>query len=164
MFLLFFVIWIIFNGQLTLEIALFGVGISAVMYWFICKFFDYSIKREVINIKLFGYVIKYVVVLVWEIIKANIQVIKMIGTSRYELEPALLTFHIELKTESARVLLANSITLTPGTITVALDGDEYMVHCLDKSFGVGIDKSVFVEMLTKMEELASDYIKEEEEC
>lgn len=164
MFILFFIIWVIFNGQLTLEIALFGVGISAVMYWFICKFFGYSIKREAVNIKLTGYVIKYIAVLVWEIIKANVQVVKMIGTSRYELEPALVTFHTELKTESARVLLANSITLTPGTITVSLDGDEYMVHCLDKSLGAGIDESVFVKMLTKMEEVAADYIKEVPEC
>lgn len=164
MFILFFIIWVIFNGQLTLEIALFGVAISAVMYWFICKFFGYSLKRELLNIKLSGYVIKYLAVLVWEIIKANIQVVKLIGTARYELEPALVTFHTELKTESARVLLANSITLTPGTITVSLDGDEYMVHCLDKSLGAGIDKSVFVEMLTKMEELALPYIEEVSEC
>lgn len=164
MFLLFFILWIIFNGQLTLEIALFGIAISAAMYWFICKFFDYSLKRELLNIKLAGYVIKYLYVLVVEIIKANLQVIGMIGTSKYELEPALVTFHVDLKTESARVLLANSITLTPGTITVALDGDEYMVHCLDKSLGAGIDKSVFVEMLTKMEEVAADYIKEVPEC
>ena len=88
----------------------------------------------------------------------------MIGTSRYELEPALVTFHTNLKTESARVLLANSITLTPGTITVSLDEDEYMVHCLDKSLGIGIDESVFVEMLTKMEEVAAEYIKEVPEC
>lgn len=164
MFILFFIIWIIFNGQLTLEIALFGIAISTIMYWFVCKFFGYSIKREVLNIKLFGYVIKYFAVLVWEIIKANVQVVKMIGTSRYELEPALVTFHTNLKTESARVLLANSITLTPGTITVSLDEDEYMVHCLDKSLGIGIDESVFVEMLTKMEEVAAEYIKEVPEC
>ena len=88
----------------------------------------------------------------------------MIGSSRYELEPALVTFRTTLQSESARVLLANSITLTPGTITVSLDGDEYMVHCLDKSLGIGIDTSVFVQMLTKMEELAADYIKEDTTC
>ncbi len=164
MFVLFFVIWIIFNGQITLEIALFGLVISAVMYWFICKFFDYSIRRELINIKLLGYSAKYIAVLVLEIIKANLQVVKLIGTARYELEPALVTFHTVLKTESARALLANSITLTPGTITVSLDGDELMVHCLDKSLGVGIDESVFVEMLLKMEEVAANLEKEGKEC
>lgn len=42
MFVLFFLIWVIFNGQLTVEIAAFGVVIAGVMYWFLCKFFDYS--------------------------------------------------------------------------------------------------------------------------
>ena len=38
MFVLFFLIWIIFNGQLTSEIAAFGVVIAGVMYWFLCRF------------------------------------------------------------------------------------------------------------------------------
>jgi len=164
MFLLFFIVWIIFNGQITTEIVIFGLVIAAAVYGFAYKFLDYGIKREIINIRLFFYIIRYLAVLVVEIVKANLQVAGMIGTAKYELEPALVTFHVNLKTESARVLLANSITLTPGTITVSLDGDEYMVHCLDKSLGVGIDTSVFVKMLTKMEEIVSDYIKEESAC
>ena len=46
---------------------------------------------------------------------------------------------------------ANSITLTPGTITVSLSDDEYVVHCLDKELAQGIDSSVFVELLKRIE-------------
>ena len=49
---------------------------------------------------------------------------------------------------------ANSITLTPGTITVSLTDNEYTVHCLDKELAEGISSSVFVKLLTKLE--ASD--------
>ena len=49
------------------------------------------------------------------------------------------------------MVLANSITLTPGTITVNLEGNEFYVHCLDKEFAEGMEQSIFVELLEKME-------------
>lgn len=64
----------------------------------------------------------------------------------------MVKFKTNLKTRPGRILLANSITLTPGTITVSLSDDEYVVHCLDKSLAQGIDSSIFVELLEKMEE------------
>ena len=87
-----------------------------------------------------------------EIMKANFAVVKMIMSSKYEIEPVVVKFKTNLKTRPARILLANSITLTPGTITVSLSDDEYVVHCLDKSLAQGIDSSIFVELLEKMEE------------
>ena len=48
-------------------------------------------------------------------------------------------------------MLANSITLTPGTITIKLEGSELVVHALDVELVEGIDESVFVKMLRKME-------------
>ena len=97
-----------------------------------------------------------VFVLVREIIKANFEVIRMITSSRYEIEPAVVRFKTDLKTSFTRILLANSITLTPGTITVSLENDEYVVHCLDKSLAEGINSSVFVTLLRKMEGAKED--------
>ena len=96
-------------------------------------------------------ILHYVFVLIKEIIKANFAVIKMITSSRYEIEPAVVRFKTDLKTTPARILLANSITLTPGTITVMLENDEYEVHCLDKSLAEGMNSSVFVKLLEEME-------------
>jgi multicomponent Na+:H+ antiporter subunit E len=90
-------------------------------------------------------------VLIVEILKANIVVFRMIYSSKYELEPAVVHFKSNLNSRFARVLLANSITLTPGTITVALDENEYTVHCLDKELAEGIDSSIFVQLLERIE-------------
>ena len=49
------------------------------------------------------------------------------------------------------MVLANSITLTPGTITIRMEGNEFYVHCLDKEFAEGMESSIFVELLSKME-------------
>ncbi len=153
MFLVFFLIWIIFNGQFTWEIAAFGVVIAGLMYLFICKFMDYKPKTDLILCKKFFLIIQYVFLLVKEIIKANFAVIRMIMSSRYEIEPAVVRFKTTLKSAPARILLANSITLTPGTITVSLEGDEYVVHCLDKELAEGINSSLFVTLLERLERM-----------
>lgn len=153
MFILFFLIWIIFNGRFTLEIAAFGLVISGVIYWFICRFLNYSPKKDVFAARKLFQILHYAFTLVKEIIKANFAVIRMIMSSRYEIEPAVVHFKTDLKTLPARIVLANSITLTPGTITVLLDNDEYVVHCLDKSLAEGIDRSIFVDLLRKLERM-----------
>ncbi len=153
MYLLFFLIWVIFNGQFTLEIALLGIVIAGVMYAFICKFMGYKPKNDIVMAKKLIYFLQYAFILVKEIIKANFAVIKMITSSRYELEPVTVRFRADLKTKPARVLLADSITLTPGTITVSLEGNEYVVHCLDKSLAEGINSSVFVTLLKRLERM-----------
>ena len=153
MFILFFLIWVMFNGQLTAEIAAFGVVIAGVMYWFLCKFFNYKLRYDLFFWRKAPLLLQYLFTLIWEILKANLVVFKMIYSAEYELEPAVVCFKTDLHTTFARVLLANSITLTPGTITVTLTDNEYMVHCLDKELAEGISSSVFVKLLRKIEEV-----------
>ena len=153
MYLIFFLIWVIFNGQFTPEIAVFGLIIAGLMYAFSCKLMGYKPRADIIMAKKFFYLIQYVFILVKEIVKANFAVIRMITSSRYELEPAVVRFKTDLKSAPARIMLANSITLTPGTITVSLTGDEYVVHCLDKSLAEGINSSIFVTLLRRLERM-----------
>ena len=68
------------------------------------------------------------------------------------MQPVLVTFHTDLKTPVGRAFLANAITLTPGTITVTLEEDEYMVHCLDEDLTEGINDSAFQEYIRRLEE------------
>ena len=151
MLLLFFLAWIVFNGNLTLEIALFGVVIAMGMFAFICKFMDYSIHKELRFYKLVPVFFQYIFLLVKEIIQANLTVCRMILSRKEIMEPVIVHVHTNLKTETARVILANSITLTPGTITVSLTDDDLLVHCLDKSLAEGMEDSSFVKLLEKME-------------
>lgn len=152
MYLVYFLLWVIFNGQITLEICLFGIVIAAAIFAFTCRFMGYSIEKEKKVMRRYFRFARYVVVLVKEIVKANFAVMHMILSEREELEPALVSFQSDMRTPTGKALLANAITLTPGTITVTLEGSEYVVHCLDQSLAEGMDDSVFVEMLTKLEQ------------
>ena len=114
---------------------------------------NYKPRMDVLLCKKFFLILQYIFVLIKEIIKANFAVIKMIMSSRYELEPVVVRFRTDLKTAPARILLANSITLTPGTITVSLEENEYVVHCLDKELAKGINNSLFVTLLKRLERM-----------
>jgi len=153
MLLLFFLVWVIFNGRLTLEIALFGIAVSVMVFAFVCRFMDYSLKKEWRLYRLLPGFFQYLYYLLREIIQANLTVSRLILTRKEVMEPVLVHVHANLKTETARVILANSITLTPGTITVSLTGDQLLVHCLDKQLSEGMEDSVFVRLLQKLEEV-----------
>jgi multicomponent Na+:H+ antiporter subunit E len=151
MLLLFFLAWIVFNGRLTLEIALFGIAVAGAVFFFVCRFMDYSLKQELRLYRLLPAFVQYLYYLMKEIILANLTVTRLILTRKEEMEPVLVHVRADLKSETARVILANSITLTPGTITVSLTEDKLLVHCLDKSLSEGMDDSIFVRLLQKME-------------
>ena len=151
MLLLFFLLWVIYNGSFTLEICVFGIIIASALFAFCCKFMDHSMKKEILIYKKSFPFVRYVFLLITEIVKANFTVIRMILSQREEIQPKLVNFHSDLNTATGKVLLANAITLTPGTITVALEGDEYTVHCLDESLAEGMNDSVFVDYIKKME-------------
>ena len=79
------------------------------------------------------------------------QTLHFIWTPKEEVEPQLVSFHTPLKTEMGRVALANSITLTPGTITVDVQDDLFLVHCLDATYAQGIEDSEMQRRIARLE-------------
>lgn len=151
MFILIFAVWLILNGKVTLEICLFGLVISAALLFFMCRFMDYSVKKELLLFRLIPLFIRYFGVLVQEIVKANVEVLKIIVSPMMEPEPALVYFDTDFRRDLSRAMLADSITLTPGTITVSVEGGRFCVHCLDRKLAEGLNQSVFVKLLKEME-------------
>ena len=151
MFFLLIILFIIFCGSFTPEILIFGILISLGVCFFACRFMGYSFKKELKLIKKLPFILAYITVLVFEIIKANICTSRLVIKGNKKIEPVMLSFDSPLKTEMASVILANSITLTPGTISVSMRNGKFKVHCLDKSMYDGIDSSSFVRLLKKIE-------------
>ena len=92
MFFVLFALWLVFNGKVTLEIALFGIGVSLIVYLFCWKFLEYSPKKELLALRLLPQGIGYFFVLVCEVVKANCSTISLIVSPKYEVEPFLVTF------------------------------------------------------------------------
>ena len=150
MFFILYILWIVFNGKITFEILWLGALICGGIYLLCWKFFGYDIKKERSYYKKIPLVIKYLFVLMVEILKANLVVVKLVLSGK-KVNPVLVEFSTGLRTEAAKFILSHSITLTPGTITVELKEDAFVVHCLDKSMSGGMEDSHFVQLLKKME-------------
>ena len=125
---LLFVFWVVFNGRLTAEIAVFGLVLAAGLYLFLCLFLNYRLYYDWLLLKALPLLVEYVLILIREIALANWVMAGFIFTAKQEAEPAIVSFRTPLRTRMGQVLLANSITLTPGTITVDLTKGEYQVH------------------------------------
>ena len=149
MYLLLVLFWIILNGKITVEIVVLGLLFALLIYGFAYKFLGLTWKREKKFWKYLIWGIQYIGILLREIIIANIAVLKIILLPKKKIHPVLVKFPAPLKSHLLQVILADSITLTPGTITVRLYEEKFEVHCLDESMAEGLNDSVFVKMLNR---------------
>ena len=155
MSIIYFLLWVIFNGRITFEIIVAGVLISLLLDLFVRKILRLNLTLSNLwkFLKIFPDALFYVIVLLIEIVRANLLISKLVLANEIEVEPCLVKFNTSLKTEAARVALANSITLTPGTITISLEGNEFLVHALDREIAKGLEGSIFERLLQRMERI-----------
>ena len=151
MYLLLYFFWLILNGRLTWEVALLGLAVVAAVGALAYVLFGYTPRREWRIVKKIPLFMLYVFVLLWEILKANWAVLGFIVNEHRAIEPTMVRFTTSLKTRFGRFMLANSITLTPGTITVDTREDRFLVHCLDKDFGDGLEDSAMEKRILTVE-------------
>lgn len=151
MYLVFFALWIVFNGRFTWEIAAFGAVVSAAVYLFSVKFLGYDPKKEKKALQMLPQIGRYVWLLIKEIVKANLALIAFIYGGADEVKPQLVTFKTPLK-GAYKSILADCITVTPGTISVVSEDDRLTVHALDKSLAEGIEDTEFQKQLLQMQE------------
>lgn len=80
----------------------------------------------------------YLFWLLYQILIAGFHVLLAILRPKMNTRPAIVTFRADLPSAHAKVILGNSITLTPGTLTVDIEGDRFTVHALDEQSYAGI--------------------------
>lgn len=124
------VFWLLNSGHYTtLMLSLGAISIALVLYIaHRMDVIDHESQPLHITRKLPGYYIW----LIKEIILANILVVKHIWLGNKTISPTMKSIKVSQKTDIGKVIYANSITLTPGTVTVKLEGDHFMVHALLK--------------------------------
>jgi multicomponent Na+:H+ antiporter subunit E len=133
-FIVLFAFWIFVSSAIDIQHILIG-ALSA----YIISHFSYDLllqKNEKIpGLRAIPLYVSYLGNLAFEIIKANIQVARIVLDPRLPISPSIVEFKTILKSETAKASLANSITLTPGTLTIDVVGDKFIVHALTKEDG-----------------------------
>jgi multicomponent Na+:H+ antiporter subunit E len=149
-------LWLVFSGKLDALHAVFGVFSLALVLWR-TKALLVSERRPEESVALASIrpllLARYGIWLLKEIVVANIDIAKIVLRRDMPIEPALVSFESSLTTDLARVLLGNSITLTPGTLTVEIDGNRFLVHGIVESGATG---PVIDEMQRKIAEMLGE--------
>lgn len=149
---LLFAFWLLLNGRITVEVVALGLLICAAMYGVLNKTLGFSYRWEIQLWKKAPQAILYLLKLVWAVIVAGMQTMVLtLSPAAKEVAPRLVYIKRPVQTKIGTVVLANSITLTPGTITCGVGKDTMCIHALDAEFAKGLDTSDFVKDIRKME-------------
>jgi len=131
------IFWVLNSGHNnTFMLSLGAVSIAVVLYvTHRMDVIDHESQPVHLSLKIPGYCMW----LLKELVIANILVVKHIWLGNKTISPTLTTITINQKTDIGKVIYANSITLTPGTVTVDLVGDQMVVHALMRESIVALE-------------------------
>ena len=154
MFFLYLLLWLILSMRISVEIMVAGAVISIAAYRFACVHMDYKIAGDYKLIRKWFLALQYAVILLWETAKAVVAVLRIVFSRTITVQPRITYFRTALKTRPALAVLANSITLMPGSVVIALDDGMFCIHCLDSTLVSDIEDSAPVRQLRKLEKEA----------
>ncbi|MGB1263062.1 MAG: Na+/H+ antiporter subunit E [Cognaticolwellia sp.] len=128
LFLTLVAFWLLNSGHYTLLILALGFVAIILVLAIVHKMDVVDCESQPFHLtrKIFTYYLW----LIKKIVQANITVVKHIWLGNKSISPALSRIKISQKTDMGKVIYANSITLTPGTVTIDLVDDEVLVHAL----------------------------------
>ncbi len=140
--------WVLLSGYIQPLLLGFG-AVSVIVVLFVLKRMD-DIDQEKQEIGSGLRLVKYTPWLIGQIIRSSLQVTKLIWGSADKVSPSLAKISAENIPPSRRALYANSITLTPGTLSVDLVDDEITVHALQKSSIEKLEQRAMEQKITQM--------------
>jgi len=127
LFFILFVIWLFLTTSFHWQELCVGIFISLTLALYLHKnYLELGLPK--ITIKKIIYFIMYIIVLLIEIVKANFDVAYRVLHPSLPIKPGIVVIKTKLKQDIAKTILANSITLTPGTFTLDIEEDELLIH------------------------------------
>jgi multicomponent Na+:H+ antiporter subunit E len=129
-------IWLVWSGHYT-GLLLFLGFVSVITVVVICNRMR-ILDREAVPIDILFRLPLYAPWLLWEVLKANLDVARRIVDPRLPISPLMIRVRADQHHDLGRVVYANSVTLTPGTVSVSIQGDEIVIHALTQSAADGL--------------------------
>lgn len=123
-------VWIAISSSLAIESIATGVLISATLAYVFARKFEVWGGISFSPQRLYHFIL-YTLVFVVELVRANITMMRYVYAPRIDVDPGVVTVKTGLKSPIGRLALANSISLTPGSLVLDIRKDGLTVHCLD---------------------------------
>lgn len=127
---LLFGVWLLLNNSLSGEILLSGLVLSIFLALWSSKFFP-VFKHVSLSAKSFWAFLCFTGVFLKELFRANVDVAVRVLSPSLPIKPGIVAVKTRLKDPLARLMLANAITLTPGTFTLDIRDDILYIHWID---------------------------------
>ncbi len=150
--LILFLFWVALSGNLKWPQLVVGFAAAIFITYFNRNLLITSADRPPVRLRTIIWLVGYFFRLIYDIVIANFQVAWLVLHPRMPIEPNMVPLEVDIDRVASRVLLANSITLTPGTLTVLADEKKYLVHALTFKSGDGLKNWPLINRLKKMEE------------
>jgi len=144
-----FGLWLLLSGHFEPLLLILGLASVALVVW-IAHRMD-VIDHEGHPIGLTPRILLYWPWLIWEIVKANIDVMRRILDPALPISPTVVRVPASQKTELGTVIYANSITLTPGTVTIDLEGNDLIVHAFSEDGAIALESGEMDRRVTAVE-------------
>jgi multicomponent Na+:H+ antiporter subunit E len=125
-----FVFWILLNNSFDPLLLGIGAGLSLILSLIFCSRCDIFSELK-LTPQAFFFTIVYLFVFLFELIKSNLDVARRVITPSLPINPGIVEVKTKLKSRMGRMILANSITLTPGTLTIDIKEDTLYIHWID---------------------------------
>lgn len=119
--------WLLFTFSISISNIIVGSAAALLTILFFSKHFIKPVWQLLQPQRYFWFIV-FLIIFIWECIKANLDVAYRVLHPAMPIKPGIVKVKLDLKTDIAKTILANSITMTPGTITVDLIGDTIYVH------------------------------------
>jgi multicomponent Na+:H+ antiporter subunit E len=127
LFILSFIFWLLLTFDFTVANLIVGAVASIICALFFGKFFITNVYKLLQPRRYFWFIV-YLFIFIWECIKANLDVAYRVLHPAMPIRPGIVKVKTTLKSDMAKMLLANSITMTPGTISVDIIDDYLYIH------------------------------------
>ncbi len=128
-FIILTILWMLFTFPFSMTEFYVGMTVSFIIALFFGKYLSKDGLANLSPVRVISFLL-YIPFLLWEIIKANVEVAIIVLSPTLPIKPAIVKAKTSLKSDAGKLWLANSITLTPGTLTIDIDGDNYYIHCI----------------------------------
>ncbi|MCB2194730.1 MAG: Na+/H+ antiporter subunit E [Bacteroidetes bacterium] len=130
LFVVLMIVWFLINNSFQIEIVIIGAVLSFIISLIFGRRTD-VLNEFKFTPAAFFYTLVYLLVFFVELIKSNIDVALRVIKPSLPINPGIVKTKTVLKSKMARMILTNSITLTPGTLTVDIDDDILYIHWID---------------------------------
>jgi multicomponent Na+:H+ antiporter subunit E len=156
-FALICLLWALFSG--SKDPFLVKCGVVSIIATFVLCIVGSIISPNSYVVRL-GF-FKYVFILLRDVIFSTLQMVKIIYSEKLNIDPGTITMNVSKLNDQEKVLFANLITMTPGTFVIAIEGDNFLIHALNRKDLEFKNNSEITKLLKKMR--GSDEKKELED-